>query len=467
MSDVYQMEAPPVQAEESRNPFGWIAMGIMIFMMMAMVWASSAAKKPNRLAGYDDDEMMLKRVMSTRSLQKSVGTMLGNSADTNETALLDSLKEPISSLVVEADKNPKAAMLYAEMRTVRKEPVPPEHLVILKNSKYPEDRAFAEIYASEKLTKDQATKLTTGFPKGQFVFTAARVQALEKAGDKDAALRLISTRTAMGLGIITAAAFPFFAISFVIWMGISRRLKDGSLKPLGIPLATLTLPDADRLAVRASQILFTFLLLQFVVGGIVVGFKLPLTDGEAGAIAGLLTIVAVFVLQKLKIAGKGILLSTMGVSTKTLGRDIVIGIMGFIAEFPIAMMLAVFSAVLLRVLPQGTHPATEELLKHHDVRTVLPILIAGSIVAPFWEEIVFRGLLFPGLTRIFGAIGPGMLMSSLVFACAHSQGITLWLPLAFVGAASCTLGQYTRSLVPGMVMHCLHNTTIFIVVLLS
>lgn len=194
---------------------------------------------------------------------------------------------------------------------------------------------------------------------------------------------------------------------------------------------------------------------------------LGISEMWCGTIGGLLTIAAVFALQNLPVMGKKIRLEYVGVSSKDLGKHILLGIVGFAAEFPIAMIIAGLSAVLLRWLPQGSHPAIEELSKHHGLGAALPVLIAGSIVAPFWEEIVFRGLLFPGASRLMSSLASGLGLSSFLFAMAHPQGITLWLPLAFVGAASGVLSNYTRSLVPGMVMHSLHNAAIFAVFLLS
>ena len=80
---------------------------------------------------------------------------------------------------------------------------------------------------------------------------------------------------------------------------------------------------------------------------------------------------------------------------------------------------------------------------------------------------MFRGLLFPAISRVapnasrrvlFGAIA-----SSLLFASIHPQGIALWFALGTVGVASCILVQYSRSLVPSIVMHAAHNFTLLVV----
>jgi len=465
-------EEPLVDGGERRNYAGWICITAMVLLMMMLTWATTSQQKPGRLEGYEDEQATLKRIMSAESLEKTLATPLSQVQKTNDD-LSESLTEPISALVLEADKSPMAAMLYAEMRTYQKQPIPISHLGVLQHSRLPEDQAFFEIYTTSKLTRHQADKLIAKLPNEPFVYEAAKVQALQKAGDKDALVRLVSPTSFIGFGLLIFGGWIFLGLSFVVWLVFMRRQREGKLEPKGIPLDTLTPHDADRLAIRATQIFVSFILMQFLAAGAVLAFDhysrshLPISEGEVGAGAGLLTIASVFALQRLAVDGKFIVLEYLGFRLTNLKRDVFLGFLGFIAEFPVAMLLAELSTIALHWLPKGTHPASEALMKNHDLRTVIPILISGSIVAPFWEEIVFRGLLFPGLKTLLGGIMPGVLLSSLLFACVHSQGITLWLPLAFVGATSCFLSYQSRSLVPGMVMHCLHNTAIFVMILLS
>jgi membrane protease YdiL (CAAX protease family) len=266
--------------------------------------------------------------------------------------------------------------------------------------------------------------------------------------------------------LIAIVGWPLFTLSFLFWIIVPRRLREGKLVHKGIPLASITPTDADRLAIRAAQIMFLFVVMEVLVVGVTQKLGLHISEMWSETMGGLLTVAGVFGLQYVPVMGKQIRLEYIGVSARDLGKNILLGVVGFVAEFPLALIVAVISTELLKWIPQGSHPAIEQLMKHPNASTVAAVVIAGSIVAPFWEEIVFRGLLFPGSSRLLGSMVSGLILSSFMFASSHPQGITMWLPLAFVGAASGVLSNYSRSLVPGMVMHSLHNAALFAVFLL-
>ena len=61
----------------------------------------------------------------------------------------------------------------------------------------------------------------------------------------------------------------------------------------------------------------------------------------------------------------------------------------------------------------------EEIVKiFGELNTPVWFLIAGTMIAPFVEEIFFRGFLFQGLRQRYGWVN-GMLLSSAIFAIAH------------------------------------------------
>jgi membrane protease YdiL (CAAX protease family) len=152
---------------------------------------------------------------------------------------------------------------------------------------------------------------------------------------------------------------------------------------------------------------------------------------------------------------------------RDLGRHIAWGIGGFFVELPITMIMAAVGLLIFSALPQPSHPATEEILKAKNLASVVPILFFGSVTAPIWEEFVFRGLIFPALFRVIGRVATAAVITGFIFAMIHPQGIVLWMALATVGTVGCALTYQTRSLIPTVVMHMLHNSTIFIAVLLA
>jgi membrane protease YdiL (CAAX protease family) len=83
-------------------------------------------------------------------------------------------------------------------------------------------------------------------------------------------------------------------------------------------------------------------------------------------------------------------------------------------------------------------------------------IISGVAAAPFFEEIVFRGLLFATFRRRFG-LGFSALASALIFAVAHGYG---WIGLVSVlwsGTLWAWSYERTQSVVPGMIAHAIVN----------
>lgn len=87
--------------------------------------------------------------------------------------------------------------------------------------------------------------------------------------------------------------------------------------------------------------------------------------------------------------------------------------------------------------------------------TTLGALLAAVLVAPWCEEIFFRGFVFPGLLRRL-PVWPAATISALLFALAHAD-LGSFLPLALIGLALAYLRWRTRSLWPCVALHTLNN----------
>jgi CAAX protease family protein len=87
--------------------------------------------------------------------------------------------------------------------------------------------------------------------------------------------------------------------------------------------------------------------------------------------------------------------------------------------------------------------------------TTYATLAVAVIVAPFCEEIFFRGFLFMGLQRGL-PLGWAVLVSALLFAIAHGDPASA--PVLFIiGLALAFLRWRTRSIWPGIMLHMLNN----------
>lgn len=90
-----------------------------------------------------------------------------------------------------------------------------------------------------------------------------------------------------------------------------------------------------------------------------------------------------------------------------------------------------------------------------------PWLIAlfGAFVAPFTEEAVFRGLLYPSLRKVLpgGAFGAAVAVS-LLFAAIHGS-LVAFVPLFVLAMLLAGVMERTNSLLACVVVHAIHNGT--------
>jgi membrane protease YdiL (CAAX protease family) len=104
------------------------------------------------------------------------------------------------------------------------------------------------------------------------------------------------------------------------------------------------------------------------------------------------------------------------------------------------------------------HPKQQAIVSQFP-RTAIGIAmftLVAVILAPVFEEILFRGFLFRGLANSFGWVW-GALISSAIFGAAHLQ-LDVFLPLAALGFVLAWAYHRTGSLWTNITMHALFNT---------
>lgn len=80
----------------------------------------------------------------------------------------------------------------------------------------------------------------------------------------------------------------------------------------------------------------------------------------------------------------------------------------------------------------------------------------GSLVAPFVEEIFFRGFLFQGFRQKYGWL-PALLLSSAIFSLAHLDPVSL-VPTFVLGCVLAFVYHRSNSLWPGILFHAAINS---------
>lgn len=121
-------------------------------------------------------------------------------------------------------------------------------------------------------------------------------------------------------------------------------------------------------------------------------------------------------------------------------------------------------ALLVQVvsLPVKNKLPIERLFQNQEAAFLLAAF--GILVAPFVEEVIFRGFLFAAVERSFG-LRPAVWMTSLLFATIHIPqlrgGGPQVLAIFGVGLALSWIRGRTGSLAPPYYMHLAYNTTLF------
>jgi len=85
------------------------------------------------------------------------------------------------------------------------------------------------------------------------------------------------------------------------------------------------------------------------------------------------------------------------------------------------------------------------------------LILAAVVVAPFVEEIFFRGFLFQGFRKKYGWVS-AMLLSSAIFAAAHLDLVSL-IPTFVLGIVLTYVYHRSNSVWPGIILHFLINAT--------
>lgn len=88
--------------------------------------------------------------------------------------------------------------------------------------------------------------------------------------------------------------------------------------------------------------------------------------------------------------------------------------------------------------------------------TLLKIVIEFVVLAPLFEELIFRGILFTTLRKKW-SFPIAMATSGIIFAVVHGYGIIAFLTVFWSGCLWAWAYERTGSVIPGMVAHGINN----------
>jgi uncharacterized protein len=133
-----------------------------------------------------------------------------------------------------------------------------------------------------------------------------------------------------------------------------------------------------------------------------------------------------------------------------------------------SIVARVVFALIVRVDQGPADDLRDGLLKHHDVLAVF--LVAALVGAPLFEELVFRGVIQRGLTKLTGRY-VAIVAQGVLFGFYHVVGAFDLVSVFYVGTLSVigvvfgVAADRTGRLGPGMVAHFLSNALAMAVML--
>ena len=236
----------------------------------------------------------------------------------------------------------------------------------------------------------------------------------------------LSGGTGLAADVLSLAASAALALGLVLLCGsqtIERRAAGATYAGPSPVLVFLTIVATSRLA------------------GYVVGVPLlAVADSVPRPVGDLLAVIVQAVVflgvVRLTVIGPGVL-SWSGMGLERLGGNVLRSLLGgAVFAGPVILVTAVIAVVAVQavgVVPPSPLPPT-------GTTTGLALhLLAGAVIAPFYEEVMFRGFALTAWRKTFGNRG-AIVRSSILFVLAHmlSVGGATFdeaISLAFVGGA--------------------------------
>lgn len=438
---------PDEPTQTRRYPLAWLLLAAIFALLIASQFAQQPPEeKPTEKFAKESSAIRL--TIRMRSLVKNLA---------KKQALPESRYEDVlETLASKKSGDPNAARLYVAARFELTGKVDAMDLALAAKDNSPDGKAFARLYGSPKLGAQEATWLTVGMEDG-LATQLARVRAADIAGDPAPRKRLESPGT--GLLLVAMMTFACFAglAGLALWILYFSARSKGKFAPSGHPADPVGKTDSDRFAMRAAILLGLYTILGALLSELL---SERLSQGARIAIVPTVLVLGILLMHKLPVFGAPITLRRVGLHGDNFGKNLVWGAAAYCATLPLVLLAALIGQQLVKVFGEPSHPATDLIQGGASPATVAAVFLAGSVAAPLWEEIMFRGTLLPALAALFGRPVWGVVAASLLFAALHPQGVTLWLALGTIAVMASVVTYQTKSLVPAIVLHVLNNTAV-------
>lgn len=157
-------------------------------------------------------------------------------------------------------------------------------------------------------------------------------------------------------------------------------------------------------------------------------------------------------------------LRDLGLSFQNFGRNVVYGIMGYVATIPVLVLIVIATFIVITVIKYtpAKQPVVDLFLKEKGAAFLTYAGIFAAVFGPIVEELFFRGFLYSALKKRAGVFW-SMAITAALFSALHTHPVG-FLPIMVLGMLLAYLYEKTGSLVSSVTVHVMHNAAMVFLV---
>lgn len=443
---------------------GWkVALALVSLALSLLLWLNGLIDSLSRPSvGNDLNRRQLElAVLAEPQLSGPLRNLLAgsNPLDTLRKALAEEIND-----AREAGQSPDPGLLLEQALLLRRQgqtPASDALLAELGTGNSPQSALAQALLAPERKPDGPANEiLIDALPKGG-VLQLWSCEALTPDANCDAAR---ASRRAL-LQLTSVSALPVL----LLLLGSAALLRELWLRWRGRAAEAPSLQGPQLsgldavLLIAGGFVVIGELLTPLLVGPLLTGLLLqlavtsPLREGISVVSLYLALMAGPLLILALMLRGKGAL-AGLQFRWNPLALNLRQGLKGLLMVLPLVSLVGWLQGQLWGD-PGGSNPLLELVLNSHNVPALACFGFTAIVLAPLFEETIFRGALLPVAARKLGAAG-GILLSAAVFAVAHLSLGEL-LPLLVLGIGLGWVRWSSGRLGSCVLMHGLWNALTF------
>jgi len=157
---------------------------------------------------------------------------------------------------------------------------------------------------------------------------------------------------------------------------------------------------------------------------------------------------------------------SFGLKMHKLRIPIASGLKSYIALLPILALVLFLNILIFKFFDLKPQPLTSVtfMLKQKSAMNLIVLFLEAVILAPVFEELFFRGILYGFLRKRF-SFGFSSLVSGMIFSLLHGNAFA-FIPIVILGISLAYLYERTKDIVFPISLHLIHNLFISIIIFL-